>query len=173
MRMESVAVISSLTLSLLACAKPHAPSSHPVPSGAPSGPAKPTAQGKIGVKLAVQNHEGMLDAALTFTNQGSERVDLVKFVTLDDGQASNDLFVITHAGARVEYRGVMAKRGNPGPDGFYWLEPGQSIAGHLRLNDFYALPTSGELEIRYETNNHFAQHEQLLQSNSVTVSLGS
>ena len=125
----------------------------------------------IEVTLTVENQGGIVEAHLTFTNQGEKELDLVKFIVLSDGQASNNFFTIKSGGKSLEYRGEMKKRAHPGPNGFYWLSPGQSVSGRLRLNDFYPIPKTGILQIYYECGNHFAKHDQRLRSNVVEVTL--
>jgi hypothetical protein len=122
------------------------------------------------VELVVEQKNAQLEASLTFTNTGTHAVDLVKFVTLEDGQPDNNLFtIITQTGAELPYRGKMKKRAPPGPDGFHCLAPGQCVRGKIRLNDFYPIPKKGGLQISYGSQNHFATHQQHLLSNPVTI----
>ena len=123
----------------------------------------------IEVTLSVQKNNGALEASLTFTNQGEARVDLVKFITLPDGDATNNFFEILYQGKPLPYQGKMKERAAPGPEGFYWLAPKELVVGHLRLNDFYPIPSGGTLQIQYQSFNHFAVHAQLLNSNMVEI----
>ena len=122
------------------------------------------------------------EAWLQFYNGTSERVGLLKYnvfigdhpgISVGSSVGSsilNDVFRIQSDGVDIPYTGIMAKRGVPKSEDYFWLEPGEKVNFNTFLTQAYEF-LDGEhvYTARYE-----AVHQQpkgaslILKSNEVT-----
>lgn len=108
-----------------------------------------------------------LTVRLTIPNPGATPLALDEPTVCKGGELSNHVFRITAGGKEVDYRGEMAKRAPP--DSFLNVKPGKAYQVDVDLSEHYALPSKGELTIRFDTFNHFSKDEVQLVSNELVV----
>lgn len=134
-------------------------------------------KGALSVRLnmdeAVKKEGGWsVVVSVEFMNSGKKIFELDKLTACEGGELANNVFVIEGKGGRVEYRGMMVKRGPPGPDGFYRIEPGGRVVNRVRLDRDYAFPQKGgAFSIRFESFNHFSKDAVELKSDTIPFSL--
>lgn len=70
-----------------------------------------------------------------------------KYHTAFEG-LQNDIFSVRTSGHEVEYRGVMKKRAEPGPEDYVHVAPGASVEAVVDLSEGYAF-AAGDYEVSY------------------------
>lgn len=92
------------------------------------------------------------EVTLTFnlTNTHDSDTYVLKWHTPLEGMLNNYLLV-TIDGKDVPYRGIMAKRGNPGAEEYILLKAGEGVSGSVLLKKGYNTDASGHyhVEMRY------------------------
>jgi peptidyl-Lys metalloendopeptidase len=114
-----------------------------------------------------------LRVTVTLTNVSSHPVSLLEWNTPAKG-LTEDLFVLTLNGERVEYEGPHFKRPAPQAEHFITLAPGESLTRTVGLTGFYDLSRSGQYTLRYEVgaeHGHGAGMVAALESNEASVYL--
>ena len=88
---------------------------------------------------------------LTFTvkNTGTKSQKFCRYMTPIEGFKGNILQVTDPAGARVGYKGVMKKRGKPGPEDYITLDCGESQTVSFDLLPAYPLMAPGVYQVRF------------------------
>jgi len=86
----------------------------------------------------------------SMTNTSSESVQVLKWQTPFEGVEHN-LFEVYRGGDRVEYNGMYAKRGAPGPEDYMTFAPGETKRIVLDLSDTYDFSTSGMYQLKFDT----------------------
>jgi hypothetical protein len=102
---------------------------------------------------------------LTFENTSAQVVELDKMSIAYGGDVTNDFFDVMVAGKELEYLGMMAKRGHPGPGGFVKVKPKEKLIVTADIGTLYQFPQGEyEIEAKYKTYNHFSKDEINLES---------
>ena len=113
-----------------------------------------------------------LRVQVTFTNRKNSVFSLDKVTACEGGQIRNNVFEVAVEGEKIDYRGIMMKRGHPGPDGFFHLKPGETHTVVVDLGEEYALPEAGgTVAVRFAHFNHFSNDAVQLASEPVDIKL--
>lgn len=74
-----------------------------------------------------------------------------------DGSLHNDLFRVTVDGAKVGYRGPLARRAPPDPKSFIQVGPGETYRVDVELTSMYPVPPGRhDVTVAFEHTNHFS-----------------
>jgi len=79
------------------------------------------------------------------TNEGL-RV-LARYTPLENLQG--DIFHVICEGKKIQYGGIMVKRGPPTEKEYMYIEPGRSISREINISSAYKLPTSQECVVHF------------------------
>ncbi len=107
--------------------------------------ARPFDKGwKYSVELRIEN---TLNRALAFDAPS----------VASDGTVHNDLFRVTVDGAKVGYRGPLARRAPPDPKSFIQVGPGETYRVEVELTSMYPIPPGRhDVTVGFEHTNHFS-----------------
>lgn len=104
-------------------------------------------------------------AHILFRNETKKPIKIAKFLIGDGKEPSNAFFQVTANAAKIQYTGIMAKRGEPAPEDFVTLKPKQELKGAFDISTAYRwLQNVTEYTIVYESFNHFSPDEISLKS---------
>jgi hypothetical protein len=82
-------------------------------------------------------------------NTGSKAVWVLKWNTFLEGMWGH--FVrLTLQGAPVPYEGILGHRGNPRPENYVHLPPGEAVSGSVDLNDAYPISRPGDYQVSFQ-----------------------
>lgn len=122
---------------------------------------------KITLEIAASKTNGQpkVIVNLLFKNETKKPIKIVKFLIGDGTETSNAFFQVTANAAKIQYTGMMAKRGEPKPEDFVTLKPKQELKGSFDISSAYRwLQNVTEYTIVYESFNHFSPDEISLRS---------
>ncbi len=88
-------------------------------------------------------------------NLSAREVWVLKWYTPLEG-IKGKIFEVKCDGVDVPYKGRMVKRGNPGPDDYVRIGPGESARAEFDLSNAYALPVCKECRVSFKGPIHDA-----------------
>ena len=112
----------------------------------------------------MQLAETVVPVSFTLRNDGSATITVLRRQTPLEG-ILGDLFEVTFAGRRLEYRGRMVKRGPPTADEFVTLGPGSHAHATVDLAEGYDLSSPGRYRVRFVRHAEFACNELTIERN--------
>lgn len=92
---------------------------------------------------------GQVLLSFTVKNTGTKAQKFCRYMTPIEGFQGNILHVTDPGGARVAYKGVMKKRGKPGPQDYIRLDCGESQTVSFDLLPAYPLTAPGVYQVRF------------------------
>lgn len=128
----------------------------------------------VSVRLEMHVSGSSVKAHLTFLNASSQDAFLEKSKAIVDGSLENNVFRITSAEKKLPYIGIMAKRGEPSPEDFLRLPPGQQFGTTVDLTMAYEfLPGTHNYRIYYTALHAYTDNKDFwaLRSNEVLFTL--
>ena len=105
----------------------------------------------IGVKIYAQDsYKNDEEANLVFevTNLTGNTIHILKWNTPLEGLNSPCLDVKA-GNKKIEYDGIMIKRGSPQEQDFYTLKPGESVSNKIDLTEAYDISTTGTIKVKF------------------------
>lgn len=81
-------------------------------------------------------------------NVSDEPLYVLRWYTPLEGIAG-DIFRVEHEGRKVEFRGPMVRRAEPGADDYELIEPGQAVSAEVDLRRAYDLSAPGEYQVDF------------------------
>ncbi len=86
----------------------------------------------------------------TITNAGQSGIYLLKWYTPLEG-VKGDIFQVTYQGKELDYLGPMVMRGDPLPESYLNLNPGESSSASVDLASAYPFHQEGEYQIKFRS----------------------
>jgi peptidyl-Lys metalloendopeptidase len=86
------------------------------------------------------------------TNHSNIPVHILKWNTPLEGLKS-DCLNVKKNGKAVSYDGMLVKRGQPQPNDFITLHPGESISNKVDVSEAYNISTPGQVKVDYKTDS--------------------
>ncbi len=81
-------------------------------------------------------------------NRGDCTIHILTWYTPLEG-ILGEVFRVTRDGSDVPYRGILAKRGLPGPDEYVPIEPGRAVSARVDLAEGYDLSEPGRYHVEF------------------------
>lgn len=111
-------------------------------------------------------------------NRGAQPVWLLRWGTFLEGLDA-DFLRITHEDQTITYDGVFVRYGDPGPESYLQLAPGERVSAQVDISEGYAIAAPGHYEVALRMRAHdifedsqgtpprgFAEHRSLVLSSS-------
>ena len=144
------------------------PPANTVSPAEPAEPAEPAGRAGLVCVLtapaSMQRAEPVVPVGFTLRNDGNAAITALRRLTPLEG-ILGDLFEVTFAGQRLEYRGRMVKRGPPTADEFVTLDPGSHAHATVDLAEGYDLSSPGRYRVRFVRHAEFACNELTIERN--------
>lgn len=103
------------------------------------------------VKHVVQPESGeAVKLNFRLVNRSERPLYILKWYTPLEGMAG-DIFEVTRDGQAVPYLGILATRGNPTPESYIYLEPGESVSTDINLETGYDFSQPGLYTIKFRS----------------------
>jgi len=93
------------------------------------------------------------------TNHTKQPVHILKWNTPLEGLRS-DCLSVNKNGKKVSYDGLLIKRGQPGPNDFVTLQPGQSTSSKINVGEAYNIASPGKVKVDYKPEKLTVLNEQ-------------
>jgi peptidyl-Lys metalloendopeptidase len=125
----------------------------------PVATSRPDAPPLVSCLLQAPEHVSLAEPVVPLTfvlhNAGAGEVRVLARHTPLEG-ILGDLFEVTVAGRRLDYRGPMVKRGPPDAAEFVTLAPGDHVRATVDLLDGYDLSRAGQYTVRFISADEYA-----------------
>lgn len=89
-----------------------------------------------------------VELTFTLTNYAAHPLYVLKWYTPLEGVAG-EIFRVERNGQMLPYQGILAMRGDPGPEDYILLQPGGSAAATVNLADAYDFSQAGSYTIKF------------------------
>lgn len=96
---------------------------------------------------AARQPSGQVTLQFTLRNTGTRSVHLLRWGSPFEAGWFGPFVRVSTAQGELRFQGAMKKRGDPSAGDYLLLRAGQSLAAELVLNDAFALPPAGTLQI--------------------------
>jgi hypothetical protein len=80
-------------------------------------------------------------------NTGSETYQLLTWGTPLEGELSADCFTVRRDGEAIPYDGKLVKRGDPPPEAYVVVQPGEQLVSSVDISDAYAIDQVGDYTV--------------------------
>ncbi|MFG6466450.1 hypothetical protein [Roseateles sp. BYS87W] len=103
---------------------------------------------------AESNPAGLVHLHFTLVNQGLHDLQLLRWGSPFEGGWFGRFVQVRGPQGEVPFQGALRKRGDPAAGDYLLLRAGQQLQASLTLNDAYALPAQGPLELKAQWRWH-------------------
>ena len=105
----------------------------------------------VGLTMPKTQYSGSepLQLTITYTNQTSAQIRMLKWNTALEGRINHDFLLLTGADGIVPYTGRVYKRGTPTAADFETLQPGKSRSASVLISDGYRVANQGAYSVNY------------------------
>lgn len=145
----SALVLMALVLGAVACTSP----------GETVEPPKTELKAVLEVPATLPSGEAV-NLRFTLVNNTDSELYVLKWYTPLEGIAG-EIFRIEREGEVIPYEGILASRGDPTPDAYVLLGPGESVSAEVDLATAYDFSKAGEYTIEFlsPSISHIARTE--------------